>query len=597
MAALTAATLGVRLVGLDWGLPHALEPDAEISTQLEYLRGERRGKARHSDFATYPLAPAYLALATTRPDEAEPLATLEAHLREASDEVRDMRFTVAWTSALVVPATFLIARHFLSAGWSLFAAALMTFSLLGTLFGQQARPHAVAMAAVAWTTVCCLRMRRRPGTVSYLAAGLAAALAVGTLQSAIAALLPLATAHLLALRGAPAGKRLATAARGLIPLALIAASLPLFYPFWFEVAAGAQADSPRVEADRVVAGNHSLELAWFDGSGFGRVVTSLWRYEPVLLGLSVLALATWAARRPRLPSRGTQARGDLLVVASYALPYLLVIGLFGESYERFVLPLTPFIACAAAWGLSRLHWSGAPWLAAAALAFPVATSMRLAWLRTQPDTVERASAWLAERAGGEPIFLAPVPSRGRGDSSLELPLMRTERALERVGLKPATCYSPWLSHQLRHASSADPIERHSIRWVFLRPPWIGKPKGGGNLDYLQRNPLAFFNDSGTEGLFVIEPHVQRKGKRKVIELTSALRELGRRQERFAPDPKERDFALPFLPQDRYEDGARWPHYALRCLTARSLGPVVEIYRLDPARVAQARERRPLSRTR
>ena len=64
---------------------------------------------------------------------------------------------------------------------------------------------------------------------------------------------------------------------------------------------------------------------------------------------------------------------------------------------------------------------------------------------------------------------------------------------------------------------------------------------------------------------------------------SEQEQVGTLQARFSPDSESWDTGFPFEPQDRDEDLGSWPHYALRCLTVRRTGPVVEIYRLDPER--------------
>ncbi len=54
----------------------------------------------------------------------------------------------------------------------------------------------------------------------------------------------------------------------------------------------------------------------------------------------LLALVRWRSRE-RDPGR--------LVVLSFALPYALVVGLYARSYQRFLLPLLPFLALLLVW--------------------------------------------------------------------------------------------------------------------------------------------------------------------------------------------------------------------------------------------------------
>ena len=116
----------------------------------------------------------------------------------------------------------------------------------------------------------------------------------------------------------------------------------------------------------------------------------------------------WLARRPRAPgaARGAELH-DRLVLLAYVVPYLFVLGVYGETYERFVLPVLPFFACFAAWGASVAVSRAGAWrafglaLAALGWALPLVSSARLVWLRTRPDTFELAARWVTENVQPE----------------------------------------------------------------------------------------------------------------------------------------------------------------------------------------------------
>ena len=65
-----------------------------------------------------------------------------------------------------------------------------------------------------------------------------------------------------------------------------------------------------------------------------------------------------------------------------------------------------------------------------------------------------------------------------------------------------------------------------------------------------------------------------------IYLRGALQSLGTRLARFSPDGPRHDTRFPLIYQDRVEDGGTWPNYFRRVFTARTTGPVIEIYRVE-----------------
>ena len=617
----------MRWVGLDHGLPHAVEPDSECARQVEVFRGERRRGPNASTLATYPhlLARATLLAfpAPTPLDELPPLG-LEAHLRRASASFLDTRRASALISTLVVPATFLVAVRFVGPGGALFAAALAGLSLLGVSFGQQARPHAPAAALAVLAVAAAMRLARRGDLAGWALVSAAAALAVATLQSGVAVLGAVAGAHLRGRRdrlGHP--DRLGTPARWLEPRALclpaaLTAALVLAYPFVLEeVLEGGASEEPSDAAERGEDGidvrregqtlwiaEHNLELDRFDGGGFARVGRTLVRYEPALLVLLVPALAALALGRS--VSRGrvrgpARSGGELAAVLGYAVPYALALGLYGETFERFVLPLVPFLAVLAAAGLERLPRRGAVALGALALAFTVATSARLAWLRSQPDTFERAAGWVARELGPDAaVYLSPLPNPVHGDSSLELPLPRTGAALDGPGGAHPGRYGIWTRYQdrLPETAWAAGASRFDLRWLVWSRGRAGVPAGVEALAFLREHPASFFEQlelpAGADALwFAVEDHRGRPENATELLLQDALARFGERVARSTPerpDPADEgagasdEPTLPFGYQDRDEEGGRWPNVALRALTARATGPAIDIWRVDAERL-------------
>ena len=580
---LVALTLLLRATGLDHGLPHHIEPDAEIGTQVEYLRGERKGDKMASDIGTYPLLMARLATwlfdAPPHPRSVEP-ATVDEHLHIASKNYLDARRVGMLLSLLAVPATFLMARRFTPPPWALYAAALVAFSVLGLTFAQQARPHAPAAGLVALGLALALRLRRRGDTSSWILAGLAAGLSVGCLHSGLAVLPAILAAHLCGRR------RRLLEPRALIPLFFVAAAVLLLYPIsglGGTQLTGEHAMAVRREGSTLYIANHNVELDRFDGGGVARVLRTLWWYEPALLLLLLVAAGVWLARRrgARRSGGGAVERGDVWVLSAYLVPYLAVLGVYGETFERFVLPALAPLACFAAWGAAELARHGGRIVAASLvllLGLPVAASGRLAWLHTRPDTLEQAAAWVAERAPDEAVFLSPIPRITFGDSAMELPLLRTREALSGPGGPGVRYYNIWSKYQRRLAPGAALPPLYELSWLKWNARRAGVPQGTSPLEFLAANPRAFFVESGP-GVYVVEDHRARPTNETEILLQDALAAFGTQVAHFSPDPPESETGFPFPYQDRDEQGGRWPHVTWRCLRARRSGPIVEVWRV------------------
>ena len=585
LAALMLTALVLRLVGLDFGLPHMLEQDTEIPNQVLSLRDGRDNAAIRRDFGTYPLLTAYATSLTSHPAplyERSGDATLEEHLAAAGAPVLDVRRTVAWISVLLVPAAFFLARNFLGPWWSLLAAALVAFSTLHQSLSQQCRPHSVAAVFVALTLVAALRVVRVGSTAAYAWLGVAFCLAFGSLHSAVAVGPAIVCAH--AVRAG--WSRLLDWRLGL-SLGLGALALPLFYPFMWA------AQTNVVEEGKLTTGTHEIHASYFNGDGAGAVLRGLWFFEPLLLALLALALLVWMRRAWRL--HAWSLRGPALVLAAYALPYLGALSLYGQTLDRFVIPLLPVLALFAVWGLQRLvaglREHGRPALAQGlallvvlGLALPVTAAAKLSWIRGQPDTLSEVADWLRTEGSGGPVFLAPRPLWISSNSAIDLPLGR-----EAAGLKPPggparglDLYNLWTRYQKRLADHIGPEPRLDLHWMWWRPKDV-QDFVGPRPEFLAQHPWASFASTGP-GLYVIEVFETRP-KVDIIELRRALQRCGTLEVRFSPD---RDPHWSELPQLYIDGQGDWPHVTLRLLQARAWGPVVEVYRVTEQSLEQAR---------
>ena len=568
IALLTALALGVRLVGIDFGLPLWEEADNSIPRHVELLRKGNTAQPRRVDSIDYPSLLARTAsLLPKRQLEDPAAAPLEEHLAVAGATVVQVRSIVALLAVLVVPGTYVLARRFLGRAWSLFAAALLATSLLHLSFSQQARPHGAFPSALVWAVVAALWLRRSPSVRSYLAAGAAVALALGTLQTGALALLPLLAAHLLREGRARGERRLLRP--GLLLAALpVAAAVPCFYSSMFSGELVGSGRVIHIDHRTLYIGTHDIRLAMFDfHSGFVDAVLVLWRWEPLLLALLALAAGAWIAARLR--GVRSRRRADLAVLLAFVAPYVLLIGIYTRTYERLLLPLYPFLACAAAWGAWRVV-SGRPQWARPALAAGLVlalgvqgyASSRLAWIRSRPDTCDQVGAWVRDNVepGAEQVVITPP---------FDLPLARTERSLRREngGLRTRS-HSPWVKHQVRLGEGERPPPLYDIRWLVLGPTAgdIEEPAG-----------MRTFLDGYGPGVYVLRVATGGRGSRFDPVLRSELSARGTLLARFSPDPDPYFSDHPLMDED--EEVGDWPHVFLRVLRARAVGPVLEVYRV------------------
>jgi len=553
---LFGATIGLRLTGLGFGVPVWEEPDPDIPGHVDLVREGWSVAAVEEPDEQYPHLIADLARwLPARPPAAGPGAPgdLAGHLAAAAHTHVQVRFLVALVASLAIPLTFLLARRFVRDGWALFAAALMATSLLHQSFAQQARPHAFAATLMLAAVLAHLRLLGDGSWRAYALAAAATALALGSLHYGVAVLLSALVAH--ALRGG--GARFLDR-RLLLAVAISLAAIPLFYPFLFERVGQARA----LEGGSVRLAEHAVDLSQFYGRGFAVIAQSLWNYEPLLCVLLPLAALALLFQRERVDGRA------LAVVLAFALPYLLAIGLFERTYERFVLPLLPYLAVFAAWGAQR--WAarlGAQVVALGcglALVLPSCACAKLAWLRCRPDTLVEAAQWLEARGGDETMYVSAAPP------ALDLPLLRKPDGLLFYGKRPKLPLSPWTAWQARMEPGALDAPTYDLRWLVA-------PRGAAAADL-----PAYFESLGP-ALFLIEVYEQRTNHPLQVRVREALRAKGERLARFSPDldPQASELELFFQLSDHFNDDelVTWPHFTLRLLRARSLGPVLEVWRV------------------
>ncbi|MBL8860594.1 MAG: glycosyltransferase family 39 protein [Planctomycetes bacterium] len=516
-AALGLALLVLLALVLRWPavsrlLPHAPEPDAYFVQLAQDWRGDP-ARIQHVDYAErYPVLLARLLCVLPWPsptvDPGRPGD--EARLLEAgSGAYLAARRLVLALSLLMIPGTWLVARRLAGERAAWIAAALVATSMLQALFSTQARPHAAQAALAVLAVWAAMRLAERAVPARAVAAVALASLALATLQIGAATLPPLALASWIA--GGPLWRRAARAA--LLPLAAVAGAA-WAYPFALDL---------RERGLRLGgSGAHEVDFAAADGSGFQELVRRLADHDPALLALLAAALAG-ALVRWRASARALTGNKDVAVACAYALPYLAVVGPLNEVFERFLLPLLPWIATFGAALVVRLAGHSArravAFGAAAAVA-PLLVLVHFARVCARPDTAEVARAWIesdperrAARFVLSPGLVLPAPFDAAsleaalqdraGRSSVWPAYQGTRPATEFPATRVAQYMTPAVLSQRPAEGLAEWVDATAPDYIVLERTRRNRFLAGGReLASLasERGTLAFATDGSAPGI-------------------------------------------------------------------------------------------------
>jgi hypothetical protein len=553
---ITAAALALRLLGVGFLLPQMTESDSRvIHQQVEHLERGDEHPERDRNYGFYPLLVARITACCF--DDAPPrtpAADLEEHLQRASATHEHVRIVGAILSVLLVPATWLLARWFLSAGAALLAAAFAAASTLELWFAPQGRPHAAATAFAILAVVAAVNLRRRGRPIDYALAGVALALAVGSLESGLAVLPAFAVALLL--REEPA--RRASIAWAALSLAILALALRWLYPFFFAESNGRDAAQLTVGGGTLNLFGHLIFLDQFRGAGFAKLGATLRDYDPWISALAVVGIVL--AVRPRIPERWK----DLAVLLAHAVPYAIAAGLYARTYQRFAMPLIPYLCLLAAYAAQRIA-NPLPSLARGAvlvlaLAPQAWLAIRLAVVRREPDTIEEAARWIADHVErADKIVVLP---------SLELPLPQTPAALEENARMSDNPNRPWF----RYLSALAPSERPTPAWNLVAMPMATDADRAA----IQNDPAAYVRGLHAQWA-VIEVYSEDRKPPVLRSVRIGLEKVAERVARFVPDRVDEGEDLPIVYQD--DEFSRTSPWAWRAARARCVGPVMEVWRI------------------
>lgn len=574
LVALMTLALVARLWTLDFALPFAQEPDPHIIGQIELLSKDELTDEDVFYSSIYPHLLARTAMLfgdVTREPEGVESFTLDQHLAAAGRLHVRVRTVIAFFSVLIVPATFWIACYFVGRKWALFAAALAATSTLSLQFGQMARPHAAVGPLIALAIGAALHLRHRGDTRSFVIAGALASLALACLINACVALVPAAVAYLLRNNA----RRRIFDARLLIPIALLSLTVWIAYPFFFiERPPGAEAP---VEEGTFNFAWQSINWNDFAGQGMPTLFMTLWYYEPVALVLAMWGLVAWLGPQHLVPGANVHARGivawsmrkdtpeiqqrrrDLIVVLSFALLYALIIGLYRRNQQRFLLPLLPFVAVLAAYGMRAITRSRPKLLTIAllalALALPTLACIGYTRMRTRPHTLEQLASWIEGNLERE-------SERFGLHSPFDVPLAREHGQLFDEGGLPKPALSPWLVYQQRWMDRVWRGERWKVEDLYGRrtgwPAIVTDPDA-----HVAALGLDFAAVPGGEGVGASSP--------LVAAVRGALARAGTRVEELPHETRPPPSGL---------EGLDTPHFTAFVLSARWFGPQLDVFHLD-----------------
>lgn len=318
---------------------------------------------------------------------------------------------ISGLSALTVPVAFFIARRFEKQTTPWIAAAWVTLSLTLIQFSHQARPHVPVAFFSLLTIYFSLRIYETGALRDYLLAGVAAALACGTLQIGVLALIPLIAAHGLRTDW----HRLKTAFRSLLnwrlaaALAEVALGVLLAYPQLVTrptsvvaVVRGYGGQPAIVLGGRIGASLDAFQLAHLPKN-----FAYLSGYDPLMVAFGLLALVYFLFK----PAQ----RSPHLILLSFAGVFIVIFGLVGFTQPHYFSPVSPVLAILGARLLTDLmHYVGraiptrlpALTIGLGALAvLPMGLyALRLDYLLGQSDTRSQARDWIeANLAAGSEI--------------------------------------------------------------------------------------------------------------------------------------------------------------------------------------------------
>ena len=417
LAGILLGALGVRLYGLQHGLPFIFHSDE--SQHYTRYAVEMFDDGLNPHYFQNPTTFTYLVHLALRARGFDDIATQYA---TDPSEIYEIARVVAVALALFgVAAVYAVGRRLWGTLEGLVAAAVIAFAALPVAYSRYAVTDVGVLLPVAVAVYGLVRIREDGARRYYVIAGIGLGLTVAFKYTAGLILVPIVVA--IVLRASRREEPLRRVAVGAV-IAGLAAALVFFLtnPF-FVLDLGEATD--QLEAQRHAASNE--KVGQMEESPFGFYLSSLgWGLGWAALAAAAVGVA-WQFRRDR-------ARALLLVL--FPLLLVLYLGSDAERYfARWLLPAYPVLALlagVAVAGVARsvssrpvAHGAVAFVLAAAMMAQPIVTDLHTGKVLERADTRELARNWMLEHLPhGTRIVVDAVAIRNHFD----LPLLGLPRA-------------------------------------------------------------------------------------------------------------------------------------------------------------------------
>ncbi|MFM7299330.1 MAG: ArnT family glycosyltransferase [Planctomycetota bacterium] len=565
LLAIVAFAFVLRVRGLLHQLPHWTYLDGYVElVQAQYLRAPESVQWPDMNLGYYPYLTS--AAAAVLPDvdaSGGGSDALEAALAAAREPWVRIRLAASLLSLGAVVGAWALARRFVSAPFVLLAAALVATSLVHVTYSSEQRPHGPTSGMVTLALWALVAWRERSNARSGSVAALTVTLAIAALQSSFALLVPAVLAWWLRERRGSVTRELGL---GIAGLTILAIGIRLAYPFHFDDRAGAAGEYD-TGAETMWMGGHALYTERFHGRGFGVMLNTFLGFDPWLLALAALgALMLGMAISNRRIDRDVEARSAAWIVLGYAVPFVLVFGVYDMTYDRFVLPLVPLLAILAVWAAQRAwnslgeRWRGSAsgaLLALIVLAPSLAAAWHLGTLREREDTFESAARWLEQNAkpGEDRILLL---------QNIDLPLAYSRDSLATLN-DSQTLF--WTSFQ-----RTLPPELHSSESFHIARPPRKSDEEEADAEYLTPRRLR---ESGFRYVVSMPPRRGGVNDAETVESLKALRKGLQKVATFAPAGEdERRARAPDFGFGVTESSTLW-----NLLSIRAFGPRIEIFEL------------------
>jgi hypothetical protein len=418
LALILTLALGLRLGGVRYGLPYFAHPDESILVPLavQVLTGDL-----NPHFFNWPTLYMYVlsgvyAVYGVVLQATDGLSAAAAFVRDPARFYLIGRVITAVLGTATVGLTYLLGARLSGRAVGLAASFFLAVSLQHVVDSHFATTDVPVTGAIVLALLATLSYWERGGTREAGAAGLLGGLAASAKYNGGLVGAAFVAAHLVRWR----------AGRDRHDTALVGPALAAWLlgaGVGFLAGTPFAALAPREFARGVIGEVRAIGAAQFGNEAAPpALLFHLLHALPQAVGTPLLlaagvGLAVWL-RRPR---------PEHAVVLAFPLPYLAIIGTWGSRFERYAVPLLPFVCLLAAVGLAALTRRRGrrvvPILAAAAvlIASPVlARVLYYEMLLRRPDSREVAGQWIESNipAGSSVAMERYSPPTPWGDHTL-----------------------------------------------------------------------------------------------------------------------------------------------------------------------------------